>query len=245
MAKLGRINSRWVWLVMGVLLVWAALKPVTLPLRISPDTQRFPNVVAGLRAGSIIPVGASMGPGELVAQHVDMPLAFDSTVAYTWQNTRRPIPGGTAASPGMATGAWWLVLPILFALLVYPRYGPRRRWVARYPMSLWLGCGAGVIPANMPKTFMGQVVASFHPLWGNEPITTYINGWIPLIALLGTLAYFLFTVARKGSAMRLGAGIGRWTLMSALGASFAATVLFRWTLAHGQVRFPVQKWLGL
>ncbi len=65
MAKLGRMHARWVWLGMAVLLVWVALKPVTLPMRISPATQHFYDVIAGLPKGSIILVGASMGPGEL------------------------------------------------------------------------------------------------------------------------------------------------------------------------------------
>jgi hypothetical protein len=64
-SRLGRIDSRWVWLGMVVLLVWVALKPVTLPLRISPDTQRFYNVMQSLPKGSIVLIGASMGPAEI------------------------------------------------------------------------------------------------------------------------------------------------------------------------------------
>jgi len=76
-------------------------------------------------------------------------------------------------------------------------------------------------------------------------VSTYINGWILLITLLGTLAYFFFTVERKGTGIKLGASIGRWTLMVALGASFASTLLFRWTLAFGRVDFLLHTWLKL
>lgn len=184
-------------------------------------------------------------PAWLLVEHIYMALAFGYTIAYSWQNTLRPIIVGAKTSPGIETGAWWLVLPVLFALLVYARYIPRLRWMARYPMSLWLGYGAGVILANVPKTFMGQVVASFYPLWGHAKVSTYINGWILLITLLGTLAYFFFTVERKGTGIKLGASIGRWTLMVALGASFASTLLFRWTLAFGRVDFLLHTWLKL
>jgi hypothetical protein len=60
-------------------------------------------------------------PFWLLAEHVYMALAFGYTVAYTWQNTLRPIVVGSAASPGIGTGAWWLLVPIAFALLVYLR----------------------------------------------------------------------------------------------------------------------------
>jgi hypothetical protein len=184
-------------------------------------------------------------PAWLLIEHIYMALAFGYTIAYAWQNTLRPLFVGARTSPGIATGAWWLAIPVLFALLVYLRYFPRWRWVARYPMSLWLGYGAGVILANVPKTFMGQVVASFYPLWGHLKASTYLNGWVLLITLLGTLAYFFFTVERRGAAMKLGSAIGRWTLMVALGASFASTLLFRWTLAYGRFDFLLHTWLGL
>ncbi len=209
----------------------------------SHDAGVWAAAIATLAAFSYL-TGAD-NPVWLVAEHVYMALAFGYTVAYTWQNTLHPIVVGGPTSPGIATGAWWLIIPVLFALLVYLRYSPTWRWVARYPMSLWLGYGAGVILANVPKTFMGQVVASFYPLWGPKPLATYIDGWVLLLTLLGTLAYFFFTVERRGRAMKVAAGVGRWTLMVALGASFASTVLFRWTLAYGQVTFLVHTWLGL
>jgi hypothetical protein len=182
-------------------------------------------------------------PFWLLAEHIYMALAFGYSVAYAWQTSIAPALLGSPKSPGVVSGAWWYVIPMLVGLLIYARYIPALRWVARYPMSLWLGYGAGMVVANVPKTFLGQVIGSFYPLWGSKPLSTYLNGWILLLTLLGTLMYFFFTVDRERPLIKAGSWLGRWTIMVALGASFASTLLFRWTLAFGRFQFLLHDWL--
>jgi len=169
-----------------------------------------------------------------LAEHMYVGLAAAWSVGYQWHAYIKPF----ITDDLMTHGYWSLVLPAILGLLIYTRYFPSVAWLARYPLSFWIGYGAGYVLAFTPAVYLNQITASFVKL--NE-----INQWILLIALLTTLMYFFFTLRRDNAVMKYGASIGRYAIMVALGANFGSTMLYRFSLFLGRAKFLLVDWLHI
>lgn len=177
-------------------------------------------------------------------QHIYIGLAYGWSVGYYWYTYIGPTFVGTGKGvDSLRTGHWEYIIPIIIGLLVYTRYVPSISWVARYPLSLLLGWGAGYILAFNPPIFIGQITNSFYDLWTGT-LSTSINNWVLLLTLLGTVMYFFFTIRRDANpVMKGGVWLGRWAIMVALGAAFGNTVLYRYNLFYARVHYILGDWL--
>jgi len=169
-----------------------------------------------------------------LAEHVYVGLAAAWSIAYNFHNYIKP----TIMTDLLEKGYWSYILPIILGLLIYTRYVPNISWLSRYPLSFWIGYGAGYVLAFAPAVYLKQITASFYKL-------DSINAVITLIALLATLMYFFFTVKRDNAIMNIGAGLGRYAIMIALGAGFGSTMLYRFSLFLSRARFLLVDWLKL
>lgn len=144
-------------------------------------------------------------------------------------------------------GQWTLVIPIIIALLLYLRYSKSFNYMSRWSIAFFVGYGAGYVLAFQPHVFLGQIAASFAPLWGSVPGggAAIIRNWIILLVLLATLMYFFFTVRKDNKLVSPGSTIGRYAIMVALGSGFGATILFRYSLLFGRVYFIFHTWLHI
>jgi len=140
---------------------------------------------------------------------------------------------------GFGSGAWWLALiPGLLGLLLYTRFFPKIAWVARWSLGIYVGgyAGLGISPV-MQARVIEQIGANALPL-------TSVTNVLIVIGLLGTLAYFFFSMKHKGI-LGVFARTGIVFLMVGFGASFGYTVMSRISLLIGRVSFLLHDWLHL
>ncbi len=135
-------------------------------------------------------------------------------------------------------GQWHYILAIVLGLLIFFRYVPSLSWIARYPMSFWVGYGTGMVLAYQPAVWIEQITGSFVPL--NTPQNILI-----FIGILATLTYFFFTIAKENPVVGVVSEVGKWYIMIALGSAFGNTVLYRWNLFLGRANMLIGTWLGV
>jgi hypothetical protein len=151
-----------------------------------------------------------------------------SILDYVWPTVARDIPHGH----------WEYVIPAVIGLLVYFRYGKTSAWLARYPIAVLVGYGAGYQLGFQPRTLLGQIAGSFYQL-------NKFDNWVITVLLLGGLLYFFFTLGKNNPVVKGGSWVGRYGIVLALGASFGSTLLYRYTLFYGRALFILRDWLHL
>lgn len=167
-------------------------------------------------------------------EHIYVGLTAAYSVGFAYHT--RIVP--TIRDDILRDGHWSYVLPIILGLLIYTRYFSQISWLARYPLSFWVGYGAGVVLAFQVAPLMGQLVAMMRT-WGD------LNAFLLWLFSLVVLVYFFFTIKRENPAVGYPAWLGRWVIVVGLGAAFGNTVLYRWTLLVGRMQFLLFEWLGL
>ena len=131
-----------------------------------------------------------------------------------------------------------LILPVLLGLMIYLKYNNQLSWVARYPMSFWVGYGAGYALSFLVSPMLTQITASFLNL-------NNIRSIIIFVSFVTALFYFVFTIKREGTALGPVAMVGRYAILIALGASFGSTALYRFNLFVGRTTFLLFEFLRL
>lgn len=134
-------------------------------------------------------------------------------------------------------GQWHYIIAILLGLMIFFRYVPSLSWLARYPMSFWVGYGTGYVLAFDPAVWLTQVSATFLPL-------NTVKNVLVFIGVLSALVYFLFTIAKENPVVGGVAEVGKWYIMIALGSAFGNTVLYRWNLFLSRMNTIFVQWLG-
>ncbi|MBT9259204.1 MAG: hypothetical protein KM310_05555 [Clostridiales bacterium] len=196
----------------------------------------------GLIAGAIATIAVwtylvdNQNPIWEFIQHLYIGLAYGWTFGLVWHTYIKQVFIGDDFS--LRAGQWWMIIPVILGLLIYTRYIPSISWIARYPLSIALGWGAGYVLTFSAPVFIGQVTDSFYQLWGLGSTSETLNNWLLLLVLLGTLTYFFFTVRRDANAvMKGGVWVGRWAIMVTLGAMFGNTVLYRYNLFYARMKY--------
>ncbi len=123
-----------------------------------------------------------------------------------------------------------VLIPLILGAMIYLRYLPQLSWVSRYPMSFWLGYGAGFVISYQIQPLIQQIRASFIPI-------NSVNSFLIVVGILTTLMYFFFTWTVKDPVTHYGSKIGRYFIIVALGATFGNTVIFRVGLLMGRMQF--------
>jgi len=169
-----------------------------------------------------------------LAEHIMVGLAAAHGMATTWDNYLKPT--FTDAIPKQ--GQYHLIIPAILGILIYARYTKQFQWVARIPMSFWVGYGVGYTLSFVPRSFLLQVTDSFIAFDSVDNILFFI-------LLAATIVYFMFTVRKEGTGAGFVSTVGRYAIMIGLGASFGNTVQGRISLFLGRLQFLLGDWLGL
>lgn len=141
------------------------------------------------------------------------------------------------AAPVMAGDLWGFAAAV-WVLLMWARIVPRVGWLARLPLAVIVGAGAGLsIPAMLKARVLSQMGAMLREQPG-------LGAWVGAIGVISTLAYFYFTRPQKG-AFKATAKLGTWYLMIFFGATFGYTIMSRLSLLIGRTDFLLGTWLGL
>ncbi len=171
-----------------------------------------------------------------VAEHIMVGLAAAHSMVRTVDNYLRP----TLVTDIGERGQWHLILPLLFGALMYVRYIPKLSWIARYPMSTFVGYGIGYSMAFSPRPFLRQIIDTFIGVHD-------INKGIYLAVVLLTIGYFLYTPKWRSSSgpVRILDGWTRRILMIGFGASFGNSVQACISMLLGRVQFLFGDWLNI
>lgn len=166
-------------------------------------------------------------------EHLYVGLSAGYALGYGWHNYLGPI----VLTDIIAHHQYGYAAPILFGFAVFLGYVRGGERIARLPLGLWVGYGAGYALTYLPRTLWLQVSGSALP-------PNRLSNVLVLCTLLGGLFYFMFTIGRRGTLGRIGA-FGRFAVMLALGASFGGAVLYRYTIFLGRMAFLLKGWLHL
>jgi len=205
---------------------------------ISGDVQTWIGAIATIAVYSYL---FAENPFWRLIEHLFIGMAAAYTVAYQFNNHIKPY---VLTNIG-ENGEYTLIIPIILGLLVYARYSKSIGWLARYPLSFWVGYGAGMVLSTVVAVLLTQVTATFLPFYGNGSLLADFSNIVFWLAAVTTLMYFFFTVRRENVLVKYGAGMGRWAIMITLGAAFGNTCLFRYNLFLGRMRFILVNWLEL
>ena len=173
-------------------------------------------------------------PAWKVTEHAYVGMTAAYTIGYQWHS--RIVP--TIQNDILRDGTFSYIIPILIGLAIYTRFVPSVSWLSRYPLSLWVGYGAGMVLAFNVPPMMGQIVGTFR-------LFDSVDNIIFWICTVSTLMYFFFTISRDNPVVKYGAVIGRWAIMVALGTSFGNTVIYRYNLMLQRINFLLLDWLQL
>ncbi len=142
-----------------------------------------------------------------------------------------------------SAGSPWGVFPLVMGLLLYTRY--KRSWshLAGIPMAFMMGVAAGVtITGVIDAQFIRQVQATILPL-------NSLDNIVLVVGTVSTLAFFLFIPLKSranGQLERIqkgAAGLGRATIMVALGSSYGFTVMARLSYLIARLQFLLGTWV--
>lgn len=174
-------------------------------------------------------------------QNAFVGLYFAYSIGLYYHSYIRP----TIVDDIIKKGSYSYIIPVIIGLLVYFMFVPSLSWIARYPMSFWVGYGAGYILAFRPGALLPQITSTFTKFYGQATFGGTINAILVFLSVVTALAYFFFTVRKQGTFVGYSAEAGRWVIMIALGAAFGSTVLYRITLFVGRMQFLLGDWLGI
>jgi len=192
----------------------------------------FQNWIIAFFTLSLLSVAYKDNPVYRFSEHLYVGIFAGYNVMMTWFNYGKP----TIYTRILKDGQWTYVIPIIIGLLIYTRYIKSIAWVSRYTLSFLLGIGAAyVLTKDFKALFLDQVTATFVNL-GN------LDNLILALGVIATIAYFFFTVERKGIPGYVGQA-GKWVMMVAFGSAFGNTVMARVSLFLGRLQFLLIDWL--
>jgi hypothetical protein len=140
--------------------------------------------------------------------------------------------------PIFLDGRMLSLIPAVLGIMMFSRLSRKTGWLARIPLAILIGAGAGVsIPAMLQARILKQMSASMVSL-------TSIGSIVVLVGVISSLAYFYFSREQSGWFGGL-AKIGTYFLMIFFGATFGYTVMSRVTLLIGRMEFLLSDFLGL
>jgi hypothetical protein len=169
-----------------------------------------------------------------LAEHLMVGLAAAHGMVMNWDNFLKPTLFDTIPKQGQ----YHLIVPAILGVLIYARHTKQYQWVARIPMSFWVGYGVGYTLSFVPKSFLLQVTDSFI-------VFDSIDNVLFFALLVASIVYFMFTVRKEGTVTGAVSTVGRYAIMIGLGASFGNTVQGRVSLFLGRLQFLFGEWLGL
>ena len=133
-----------------------------------------------------------------------------------------------AVTPLMS-GDILMVIPLILGLLMYSRLNQPLSWLARYPSSVLIGIGTGVMVAG---TVSGQVLDQIAVTITDVLNGGGINSMIIAVGVVTSITFFVFTKEHTG-VVGSSAKIGRKFLMISLGANWSGELVWYLTQLVG------------
>ena len=167
-------------------------------------------------------------PAYSAAEHIYIGLCAGHFFVLAFNNIKN-----MGVTP-LTKGNMLVLIPIILGVMLYSRFDPKIRWIARYPLSFLTGLGVAMtIRGSIPAQLVPQVRAAMVPL-------NSLDNVIMSVSTLAVLIFFLFTRSSLVPVSGQISKFGRWIMMVAFGASFGGAVMGAMTLLSGRVRFLLQ-----
>ncbi len=168
--------------------------------------------------------------------YVALSIAYNAAVAYGYIRF-------TAVQPVITGKDATFLIPLAIGALFIFFFSKKYFWLYRFPIAIITGTGMGLaMSGTISAQFMDQVIATVRlPLYVVDKVVGFkaldtLNNWLIFIMVIGTLAYFFFSITPETSlgavTSKLGL-VGRWTMMVAFGSAFGNTVMTRMNLFIG------------
>ena len=126
-----------------------------------------------------------------------------------------------------------MVIPLVLGLMMYSRLNRPISWIARYPSSVLIGIGTGVMVAG---TVSGQVLDQIAVTITDVLNGGGINSMIIAVGVITSITFFIFTKEHTG-AVGTSAQIGRKYLMISLGANWSGELVWYLTQLVGRLMY--------
>jgi len=184
------------------------------------------------------------------AEHLFVGISAGYGVGFTYQTVVIDLiykPLFKPAAVNLLQRDYLVLIPTILGALMFLRFSRRYGWVARWPICLVMGYGAG---AGIPAAIQNLLEHMRHTMLPLLPFNTEtqayqwgagISGLIMVIAVITTLCYFYFSKEHTGAFGRAGR-LGIYFLMIAFGAGFGNTVMARISLLIGRTQFMIHAW---
>lgn len=197
------------------------------------------NFIAGLLTIAILTFLYRDNPIYKFAEYLLVGVSIGYALVIAWTSTLMDL----LIEP-LAGGRYSLIIPGVLGLLIFARFHPKTVPLARIPLAVLVGSGAGAaIPAMLGPRILTQLSDSVSPLATASGMPN-INAIIVIIGLLTTLSYFYFSRAQAG-ALGVSAKVGTYFLMIFFGATFGYTVMSRMSVFIGRAEFLLGDFLNL
>lgn len=136
------------------------------------------------------------------------------------------------------------LIPVIIGSFVFSRYISKYSYLNRWSLSMVVGIGSGVAMRTMiDAQIVKQILAVIQlPLY-NVSAPTFIGNLLTLTSVPCVLFYFFFTREFKHPIMNSFRMYGRYILMVAFGAVFAAYITTRLSMLEDNFYFIIITWI--
>jgi len=185
-------------------------------------------------------------PAQKIGEYMIVGLGLAHSIVLAYQNVRT-----MAWGPMVNSGQWYMAVPIILGFLLWTRFFKQYSYISRTAMALIVGVGAAVaLRGSLDADLFGQLLATIRLPLDNP------SNWLVVVGVFGTLAQFMYITTAVGTmggrrnylseALHwIGTYIGQATIMMALGAAFAYTIMGRVSTVIGRLQFLFRDWIYL
>ena len=140
----------------------------------------------------------------------------------------------------ISKGDLLLIVPFILGLLMYTRLSRDYAWISKYPTSVLVGVGIGVmIAGTLRGQIIDQVKATVVDIFTAASAFDALNGVIIAVGTVTAMTFWIFTKEHTG-ALGASAKIGRIFLMISLGANWAGEEVWYLTQMIGRLIFLIE-----
>jgi len=142
----------------------------------------------------------------------------------------------TGIKPLMA-GRITLIVPLVLGLMLYTRLVKEYAWLSKYPTSMMVGVGTGVmIMGTLRGQVIDQVKKTILDVFKATDLMGTFNGILIFIGVVSSIAFWIFTKEHTGG-LGIVSKIGRIYLMISLGANWAGEHVWYLTQVLARLAF--------
>jgi len=142
-------------------------------------------------------------------------------------------------TPLINQGMYIRIIPIILGLLTFARFYKKVAYLVRFPVSLMVGVGTGLMVVGRLDAMIVRQIAVFPTLFrvGLTPLQL-VSNVVFIVTFATSLYYFIFSLPLTNyKPARYIQTIGRWSMMIMLGLYFGSTVLNRLSMTLPAILF--------